>query len=304
MTGGEWTSVSSRRMLVAGALVTACLLSACASGPRAADKPTVTVAPPATSTPFPTATPVSDPMAVCTSDPGARVRVSSTHVGALDGGWQALSSSLALKPQPGALSLDHQQNATLALKGITLLVGLGVSSHGGVGNICAVTVKIVGYKPLSAPIPNVTRTCSDLFWLDPGGVETGADCGAIGAVGGRADLAFTSSAVGTSASAALHDLNNPQTVQPVQVTTSDGQPASVWAHVEVPTSGTYTFSVGIWQDRSGPVVFATLQATFDVDALHEWSGRACAAPAMLAQLPPPASPPSTFICPGDPPTQE
>jgi len=288
--------------LVVGALVMACALSACASGSGAADKPTVTVAPPATTIPFPTATPVSDPLAVCTSDPGARVSVNATHVGALDGGWQTLPSSLAPKPQPGALSLDHQQNATLALKGVTLLVGL--SARGGAGNICAVTVKIVGYKPLPAPIPNVTRVCSDLPWLNPGGVETGADCGAIGAVGGRADLAFTSSAVGTSVSVALHDLNNPQSVQPVQATTSNGQPASVWAHVEVPVSGTYTFRVGIWQDRSGPVVFATLRATFDVDALHEWSGRACAAPAMQNQLPPPTSPPSTFICPGDPPTQE
>ncbi|MDD1748417.1 MAG: hypothetical protein LUO89_00940, partial [Methanothrix sp.] len=93
-------------------------------------------------------------------------------------------------------------------------------------------------------------------------------------------------------------------IQPVQVPANSSQQTSVFAHVKVPASGVYTFSIGIWQDRSGPVVFATLQATFDVDALHEWSGQACAAPAMQTQLPPPASPASTFICPGGPPTQE
>jgi hypothetical protein len=304
MTGGRWGSVRSRQMTAVAALVTVCLLSACAAGPDAAGKPTVTMTPSATLTPAPTATPVSDPMAVCTSDPGARVGVLLTHVGALDGGWQALPSNLALKPQPGALSLDNQQNASLALKGVTLWAALGVRAGAATGNICAVTVKITSYHPLSAPIPNVTRTCSDLPWVNPGGVETGGDCGAFGGAGGRADLAFASTAVGTSVSVALHDLNNLQSMQPVQVSADSNQQAGVFAHVEVPASGTYTFSIGIWQDRSGPVVFATLQATFDVNARHEWSGRACATPAMQAQLPPPTSPPSTFICPGDPPTQE
>lgn len=243
-------------------------------------------------------------MAVCTSAPGARVSVPWTHVGVFDGDWQALPSNLALKPQPGALSVDHQQNATLALKGVTLSVGLNAPANGGVGNVCAVTVKIVSYQPLSAPIPNVTRTCSDLPWANPGGVETGADCGATGVANGRADLVLTSTAVGASASSAFHDVNNPQSDQPMQVPSSGGQQASVWVYIKVPASGSYVFRVGVWQDRSGPVVFTTLTATFVVDVLHEWSGQACAAPAMQTQMPPPSNPPSLFICPGDPPTRE
>ncbi len=310
MTDGGWGNARLRLMLAVLALVVASLLSACAGGPTVAGKPAATITPLVpvppfpTSAPMPTATPVADPLAVCTSTPGARVSVRWTHVGALDGGWQALPSNLALKPQPGALSVDHQQNATLALKGVTLWVGLGGPAAGGTGNVCAVTVKIVSYQPLPAPIPNVTRTCSDLPWANPGGVETGADCGAVGGVNGRADLAFTSTATGASASSAFHGVNDPQSTQPVQVPASGSQQASVWAHIQVPASGTYTFRVGIWQDRSGPVVFTTLTATFVVDAKREWSGQACAAPAMQAQMPPPSNPPSLFICPGDPPTRE
>ncbi len=306
----KWSNGRSRLVQVALMLVVATLFSACANGLGVAGKPAATITPLANATASPTldsaptATPVADPMAVCTGTPGARVSIQWTHIGALDGGWQALPSNLALKPQPGALSVDHQQNATLALKGVTLWMGLNGSAGGGAGYVCAVSVKIVSYKPLSAPIPNVTRTCSDLPWLNPGGVETGADCGAGGRVIGRADLTFTSNAAGASASSAFHDVNNPQSTEPLQAPASGSQQASVWVHIKVPASGTYVFRVGIWQDRSGPVVFTTLTATFVVDALHEWSGQACVAPAMQAQMPPPSNPPSIFICPGDPPTRE
>lgn len=302
----EWSIVRSRLMRVTLALVMTGVLSACAGNPGVADKPavTATVTPFPTSAPAPTATPIADPMAVCTSAPGSRVSVQGAHVGALDGGWQALPSTLALKPQPGALSIDHQQNATLALKGVTLWVGLNGPANGDAGNVCAVTVTIVSYQPLSAPIHNVTRTCSDLPWANPGSVETGGGCGAAVEANGRADLVFASTAVGASASSAFHDVNNPQSTQPVQIPASGSQQASVWIHVRVPASGTYVFRVGIWQDRAGPAVFTTLTATFVVDALHEWSGQACAAPAMQAQMPPPSNPPALFICPGDPPTQE
>jgi hypothetical protein len=307
MPDEKWSIARSRLMLAPLALAVTCLLGACASSPSVADKPVATTTPLATVTPFPTwapPTPIADPMSVCTSSPGSRVSVQSTSIGVLDGGWQALPSNLALKPQPGALSLDHQQNAKLALKGVTLWISLNGPTNGETGNVCAVTVEIVSYQPLSAPIPNVTRTCSDLPWMNPGGVETGGDCGAVGGANGRADLVFASTAAGASASSAFHDVNNPQSAQPVQVLASVGQQESVWVHVRVPASGVYVFRVGIWQDRSGPVVFTTLTATFDVNALHEWSGQACAASAMQAKMPPPASPPSLFICPGDPPTRE
>src|SRR5262249_27608976 len=144
----------------------------------------------------------------------------------------------------------------------------------------------------------------DLPWDNPGGVETGADCGAIGGINGVAQVAFTSPAAGTSAASAFHDVRDTQSTGPVQVLPGASQPASVIAHVEVPASGTYTFSVGIWQDRLGPTVFTSIKATFVVDALREWSGRACADPAMQAQMPAPTNPPSIFICPGGLPTQE
>jgi hypothetical protein len=311
MSGGGWGGVGTRHKLVVAALAVFCLLSGCASGQGIAGKPTATISPFATLTPaptvppVPTATPVADPMSVCTNTPGARISVIGTHVGAFDGGWQALPSTLAFTPQPAALSVDNQQNATLALKGVTLYIGLAAPASGGPGYVCAITVKIVSYHPLAAPIPNVTRTCSDHPWANPGGVEGGGDCGAIGLVNGRADMAFAATTAGVSMSSAFHDVSYLQSTEPVVVSPSGSQVgASVWAHVEVPASGTYTLSLGIWQDRSGPTVFTTLQATFVADALHEWSGQACAAPAMQSQMPPPTNPPSSFICPGGPPTQE
>jgi len=74
-------------------------------------------------------------------------------------------------------------------------------------------------------------------------------------------------------------------------------------YIVVPVAGTYTVSISLWQDRSGPTV--TMSDVTDTllfkQALHEWGGQACTTPDMQALLPPPTDLPAPLICPGPPP---
>jgi hypothetical protein len=62
--------------------------------------------------------------------------------------------------------------------------------------------------------------------------------------------------------------------------------------------GVYTFVVGLWQDRTGPAARAEVSERFDPNAAHEWSGQACTAADMQAQLPSTTNPPTPLLCPG------
>jgi hypothetical protein len=115
-------------------------------------------------------------------------------------------------------------------------------------------------------------------------------------------MTFTSALVGTTLTAPVIGASKNQ---PAQITsTSEGQ-GTITVDIQVPSPGTYTFQVGLWQDSSGPKWSnLTLRQMILLNHIaHLWSGQACTAADMQAQLPAPTNPPGVFICPGGPPQQ-
>jgi hypothetical protein len=222
------------------------------------------------------------------------------HDGGGDEG-QRLPDDLALKPQVLTSSLYGEQLnlGQHALARVTF----APPPAGQPGTICRVTVTIDAFRPLLAPVPNVTVPCVDQFYRVPGGWEPSTACaaGALGA--GYGAVAFTATAVGTQATAAIQaaQLNPTDPVQAGQVTSQQAQFGAAFVSVPltVPQAGTYTFSLAFWQDRSGPSITAPAATeTFALGQVgEEWGGYPCTTSAMQAQLPPPTTPPTQVICP-------
>jgi hypothetical protein len=62
--------------------------------------------------------------------------------------------------------------------------------------------------------------------------------------------------------------------------------------------GYYTFTFGIGVDGSAPVFAATSPSTLLAPIAHQWTGTACTAAAMQAQIPPATTSPTYYLCPG------
>lgn len=283
------------RALVAS-LACALLLAGCASGSTGTQaKPTTTPAPTATVPPLPTIIPNGRVRAACGGASGAALSIGRVQVGQFDA-WQELPSTLQLAPQPTSVA---KVIGNLALKTVTVDLGLAGATDAAPGYVCAVTVAIRAYAPLPMPIPNVIRTCSDHAYLDPGGPDYGGDCGVITGPPASAAVVFSASAVGTVVTVPV--ANAADASKPARFPTSDGRAPHIWITFTVPASGSYTFVAGLWQDQAGPTIRAEVTERFNLDAVHEWSGQACTSQSMQAQLPPPTSPPTPLLCPGAPP---
>lgn len=271
-------------------------ISACASGSAPPRGVRSTASPIPTMPALPAVTPDASVASACAGAGGSALGTGLIQVGAFDS-WQALPSDLPLKPEP---SSAVKITGNIALNAVTVDIGLKTPSSGAPGYICAVTARIVAYQPLAAPIPNVTRTCADHVYLDPGGPDYGGDCGGVLAgPPATANIAFAASAPGTTISVPIK--SDVTAGKPAAFPSPDGRSSHAWIGLRVPASGIYTFVIGLWQDASGPALRVAVQDTFNLDATHEWSGLACALPSMQAQLPPPTNPPTSLLCPGGPP---
>ncbi len=257
--------------------------------------PTVAPAPTATAPALTGVVSGADVAALCNGPAGAALGIGEVRVGAFDA-WQVLPASLPLQPQPIAVA---KVSGNTALSSVTVDIGLDLSSSTSPGYLCAVTARIVAYEPLAAPMPNVTRTCSDHAYLDPGGADYGGDCGSQVGPPASAAIRFAGSAPGSTVTVPIQ--GNAGSGRPATLPSPDGRASHVGVVLAVPASGVYTFVVGLWQDRSGPTRTVQVSETFNLDAAHEWSGQFCTTPAMQAKLPPPTNPPTPLLCPGDPP---
>jgi hypothetical protein len=61
--------------------------------------------------------------------------------------------------------------------------------------------------------------------------------------------------------------------------------------------GSYTFAFALAIDGAAPVFASVAPATLLAPVAHEWTGEACAAPAMQSQIPPATQPPTYYLCP-------
>lgn len=255
----------------------------------------------ATTSPLTGVTPVAQARRGCASSGGSPLSIAQVQVGTWDA-WQQLPSDLPLKPLPTSVAKDI---GDLALNAVTVEVDIATTTSSAPGYVCAVTVRMLSYQPLAAPVSNITRNCSDHAYLDPGGPDYAGNCGFVAAPAATATAAFAQSVPGATIT------------MPIQNAAAPGQPAAfpppgagaskLWLTLKVAASGHYTFVIELWQDTSGPVLpalTATASETFVLDAAHEWTGLRCADPTMQARLPPPTNPPTPLLCPGAPPAME
>jgi hypothetical protein len=287
-----------RPALLALAIALAGLAAACAPG-NSNEQATRTSVPAPTPTatvpPLTDVTPGPATLAACAGQAGSRLSIVSTQVGPYDS-WQELPSDLPLRPEPISVA---KVVGNLALSTITVNIALTTPPASAPGYICAVTVRLVAFAPLPAPLPNVTRNCSDHAYFDPGGPDYGGDCGVVAGPPATASVAITGTMPGTTVTEPIANAEAPN--RPAAFPSPDGRASAVWLTLKVPTSGQYAFIIGLWQDASGPRLEAEAADTFDLSPAHEWTGQACAEPAMQAQLPPPTNPPTLVLCPGPPP---
>jgi hypothetical protein len=284
-----------RGVLCLGALSLA-ILGGCGPGGASSARGTPTAPPTATVPPLPVITPDAQVASACSGPAGARLSIAQVRVGEFDG-WQELPSALPLSPQPVATA---KVIGNLALKTVTVDVLLQGGAQASPGYLCAVTVAVASYQPLSAPIPNVIRTCSDHPYLDPGGADYGGDCGVLPGPPATAAVTLPTSSAGTAVTVPVVSVENPG--KPASFPSAGGQAPHVWIALSVPISGAYTVVVGLWQDNTGPAARVAVSERFNLDAKHEWSGQYCTTPDMQAQLPPPTNPPTPLLCPGPPPS--
>ncbi len=83
---------------------------------------------------------------------------------------------------------------------------------------------------------------------------------------------------------------------PLPISLAAGAAMSINIGLTVPIApGTYTVAFGVTADAAAPAFVSATPALF-ATAAHEWTGVACAAPAMQSQIPA-ASSPTYYICP-------
>jgi hypothetical protein len=261
--------------------------AAATSTPTSSISPTPTPAPSATATPTPAAT--------CGTQASAPLTIQ--QLGIIDFvPKKLLPDTLALKPLP----VDQAQgpgNITFG-NSIGMRVSFPVPSAPHIGIICQVSVRIVAFQALAGSVTNVWGSCDE--YDNPGGLLPGG-CGGGAPGDGAAALTFPCAQVGTTLTAPVASASNDQ--PPTQISSTSQGTIVVAIQVSIP--GTYTFQVGLWQNASGPKWSnVTLRQMILLNHIaHLWSGEACTAPDMQSQLPPPANPPTAFICPGGPPQQ-
>jgi hypothetical protein len=180
--------------------------------------------------------------------------------------------------------------------GVQMSVGVNLPSGSQVAAICQVSVKLVAFQALAGGTGTNVRVACDSYYADPGG-PVGGGCGGGAPSDGQTAVTFSSTQVGAVVTAPIVDPSN----KPIQITSSSNGILSITVQIAVP--GTYTFSVGLWQDNNGPTWSnLTLQRMIlDGHITNYWGGKACAAAAMQSQLPAPTNPPGQFVCPGGPP---
>lgn len=242
-------------------------------------------------------TPGTDALSACTGSGGTPLDILQIQVGTFDS-WQELPEDLPLRPETPSVA---KVLANIALNAVTVDIALSTPRATAPGYLCAVTARIIAYRPLATPISNVTRSCSDHAYLDPGGPDYGGDCGVLVGPPASAGLVLPSSQPGTAVSVPVKSATPGRAAM---FPSLDGRAPGIGIELKVPASGTYVFVIGLWQDSSGPIQTVVVSEQFDLGATHEWSGQACAQPDMQGQLPPPTNPPTLLFCPGSAPAVE
>ncbi len=248
---------------------------------------------PSTTTPTPTATPTRAQLCAPHSAPPLTYRIGPTY----STSYQLIPDDLPLQP----LTLDQTPQGAGIVIGNTIDVAaiINLPPAGKTITICKMTLTLIAFTPLAGPVVNIWNDCESV-WYNPGGLKD-APCDSTIPADGEASFTIATPEVGASMTSTVH--NPRKNNSPGLVSEGSEGLGLIEGHVQVTVSGTYTFSVGLWQDdASGPTVGSKMVKVLDLigQPSHIWGGKQCEAPDMQAQLPAPTDPPGTFICPGPP----
>ena len=166
-----------------------------------------------------------------------------------------------------------------------------------------VSVRIASFTPYSGQL-NVWHFCDGTF-LVPQGVHSG-DCGSpfpyyeeyLHATF-TADAAAGAAVVAVQTGTGMKRTPGATLAAPLPVTLAPGKSLSFDIGLTPPTaSGLYAFTFGLAIDEQPPAFFSTAQPVLLAPVTHKWTGKACEAPAMQAQIPQTVTnPPTMYICP-------
>ncbi len=204
-----------------------------------------------------------------------------------------LSDDLPTVPQ----ERDQLQQGDLVQvrNSISLVARINLPPANQTITICKMTLRLIAFTPVADPGPNVLDVCSGVY-MDPGGYQS-AGCGGGFSADGIASFHLTSTQVGASMTSTVSIGDN---ITPAHVTTTSEGGGAIRADIRVSTPGTYTFSVGLWQNTSGPIFDAqSYSQMILVGHVHYyWGGTECLNDLQQAQMPTPTDTPIALVCPG------
>ncbi len=204
----------------------------------------------------------------------------------------ALQSGQFAEANLGLLNGSTREFAFVAL----LCNGSASQSH----VIQSVSVRIADFAAFTGQI-DAWPYCDTAFSRQSPNVGTGG-CGGGYAAEEQVKATFASGAQAGATVVATQigygDASPNEGVTALPMTLGAGKGLAFQVVVDVPDMvGTYTFSVG-YQIDGAPVAYGPPADAFLVAPVaHTFTGAACNAPAMLAQIPDATTPPSYYICP-------
>lgn len=168
--------------------------------------------------------------------------------------------------------------------------------------IQSVSVRIASFTPYGGQL-NAWQFCDGTF-VRPHGANAGG-CGGYAYFDEYLHATFPADARASVAVAAAQTSTGTAPVPgatpaaPLPVTLAPGQSLSFDIGLTPPTTpGLYAFAFGLSVDDQSPAFFSTAQPVLLAPVAHKWTGPACEAPAMQAQIPQTVTnPPTQYICP-------
>jgi hypothetical protein len=168
--------------------------------------------------------------------------------------------------------------------------------------IQSVSVRIASFTPYSGQL-SAWQFCDGTF-VRPQGANAGG-CGGYAMFEEYLHATFPANAGAdaavTAAQISAGGLGPPGATQvtPLPDTLVPGKSLSFDIGLTPPTvPGLYAFAFGLAIDGQPPAFFSTAQPVLLAPVVHKWTGKACEAPAMQAQIPQTVTnPPTLYICP-------
>ena len=270
--------------------------------------PTATLQPTPTTAPQIATPPTSGPCASFASHPpsgGQFVQIGDLIVTApgfgIDYPAKMLPEGTPLKPlqlasqQPGEdFTSSPPTNPSMHDSGGGYAISMCNTSQSQSHTINGVMVSFASFTPYTGQLSS-WQYCDGNYSRAHGAFYGG--CGGGIAFDEALHAAFAANAT-TGASVTATQVATGEGAGPLPVSLAPGKTLDIVIGLTVPTaSGQYAFAFSLAQDGAAPALVGTTQPALFAPIAHKWTGQACTAPNMLAQIPTATDPVTYWICP-------